>query len=195
MEFVFVLLTLAVFIAADFVVRLVLKKVDAARVARARKEALDIGLNLDISEDAPSLKRVELKDPVARILAVDDEEVVLDSFRKILVMGGYNVDTVETGQEALKLVKERDYDFVFTDLKMPAMDGVDVVKGVHFLKPDADIVVITGFATVETAVDCMKYGAVDYVQKPFTDDELIDFAKKSLIRRRDRLERETADDS
>jgi glycine cleavage system H lipoate-binding protein len=70
---------------------------------------------------------------------------------------------------------------------MPAMDGVDVVKAVKHMRPDIDVIVITGFATVETAVECMKFGATDYVQKPFTEDELLAFVKKTLIRRQDRI--------
>ena len=189
-----VLVTIFAFILIDLIIRFVLHRIKQRNLEKERQEALDIGLNLDISETTPSLKRVELKNPVARLLAVDDEEVVLDSFRKILVMGGYNVDTVETGQEALKLVQEGRYDFVFTDLKMPAMSGVDVVKGVHHLRPDIDIVVITGYASVDTAVDCMKYGAVDYVEKPFTGDELLEFTKRSLIRRQERIESEAGKD-
>lgn len=183
-----VLLTLIVFVLADLLVRWILHRVKSNRIARERKEALDIGLNLDVSEDTPTLKRVEVETPHAKILCVDDEPVVLDSFRMVLVMAGYSVDTVETGQEALKLVQERDYDFVFTDLKMPSMDGVDVVKGVHHFRPDVDIIVITGHATVQSAVDCMKYGSVDYVEKPFTEEELVEFVKKSIIRRKARLE-------
>lgn len=188
MAYLFVLLTVVLFVIADLLIRIAIKRAARKRLERERQEALDIGLRIEIAEETPSLKRVELKEPAARILAVDDEEVVLDSFRKILVMGGYNVDTVETGQEAFKLVQENDYDFVFTDLKMPAMNGIDVVKGVHHLKPGVDIVVITGFATVQTAVDCMKYGAVDYVEKPFTHEELLDFTRKSLLRREERLD-------
>ena len=71
-------------------------------------------------------------DPAARILCVDDEEVILDSLRKILVLDGYNVDTVETGQEALGLVQTRDYDFVFTDLKMPSMPGFSSPRNASF---------------------------------------------------------------
>ncbi|MEP0813092.1 MAG: response regulator [bacterium] len=187
MSYFLVAVIFVVFVLLDLGIRHLLKHREIARLARERREALDIGLKLEISKDTPSLKRVELEKPLAKILAVDDEQIVLDSFRKILVMQGYSMDTVETGQEALKLVQERDYDFVFTDLKMPAMNGVDVVKAVHHLKPEIDIIVITGFATIQTAVDCMKYGAVDYVEKPFTEEELIDFVKKSLIRRQDRL--------
>jgi len=89
-------------------------------------------------------------------------------------------------------VRKNDYQFVFTDLKMPGMDGLEVTKAVHHLRPDIDIAIITGFATVESAVNAMKYGAVDYVEKPFTEDELIEFANRLLIRRQDRLARLTA---
>jgi CheY-like chemotaxis protein len=123
-------------------------------------------------------------------LAVDDEAIILDSFRKILVVAGYSIDTVEKGREALGLILKRDYDFVFTDLKMPEMDGLEVTKAVKHLRPDIDVIVITGYASIETAVETMKYGAMDYVQKPFTEDELINFFNKSLIKRRDRLERQ-----
>ena len=123
--------------------------------------------------------------------AWDSEPVIIDSFRKILVLAGFAVDTVETGQEALSLVRKNDYDFVFTDLKMPGMDGLDVAKGVHHLRPDIDIAIITGYATVESAVDAMRFGAVDYVQKPFTEDELVEFVNRLLLRREDRRDRLT----
>jgi CheY-like chemotaxis protein/glycine cleavage system H lipoate-binding protein len=100
------------------------------------------------------------------------------------------VDTVQTGQEALGLVQTHNYDFVFTDLKMPEMDGVEVTKSVKHLRPDIDVVIITGYATVETAVETMKHGALDYVQKPFTEDELLAFVRKALIRRQDRIQKQ-----
>ncbi|MHB1312744.1 MAG: glycine cleavage system protein H [Gemmatimonadaceae bacterium] len=183
----FLLLSVVLFVLADLAVRAITKSMGEKRKRVERAEALAVSLTLDVSREAKSLKRAEVKDPVARILCVDDEDVILDSFRKILVLDGYAVDTVTTGQEALGLIQTHHYDFVFTDLKMPSMDGVEVVKAVKHMRPDVDVVVITGFATVETAVDCMKYGATDYVQKPFTEDELLAFAKKALIRRQDRI--------
>jgi glycine cleavage system H lipoate-binding protein len=98
------------------------------------------------------------------------------------------VDTVEHGPEALGLVQRNDYDFVFTDLKMPDMDGVEVVKAVKHLRPDVDVVVVTGYGSIETAVQTLQQGACEYVQKPFTADELGDFAKKLVIKREARLE-------
>lgn len=155
-----------------------------------REEALAESLRLDFTRESKTLKRVEVENPEARILCVDDEEIILDVFRKILVLDGYCVDTVETGQEALGLVQTHNYDFVFTDLKMPAMSGTDVAKSVKHLRPDIDVVIITGFATVESAVECMKYGAMDYIEKPFSENELRAFVKQALIKRGARIEKQ-----
>jgi CheY-like chemotaxis protein len=182
-----VLLTVVIFIVVDLVLRLSLRRLEERRLHRKRQEALDVGLRLEFADEAASLKRVAVDNPKARILAVDDEPIVLDSFRKILVLAGYSVDTVETGPEALALVRRNDYDFVFADLKMPGMDGLDVTKAVKHLRPDIDVAIITGYATVESAVSAMKYGAMDYVQKPFTEDELVAFAEQLVIRREERL--------
>ncbi|MCA9742125.1 MAG: response regulator [Deferribacteres bacterium] len=186
---ILVVLTIVVFIVVDFSMRMLMKKIETSKLKKEREQALDIGLRLDFTDEAKSLKRVHVDHPKAKILAVDDEEIVLDSFRKILVLAGYSIDTVEAGKEALGLVQKNDYDFVFTDLKMPEMNGIEVTKAVKHLRPDIDVIVITGYATIESAVETMKYGATDYVQKPFTEDELVDFINKSLIRRQDRMER------
>jgi len=153
-----VVITIIVFVVVDIVLRMLLNRAREARLIREREQALDIGLKLDVSDEARTLKRVEVDDPKARILAVDDESIILDSFRKILVFAGYSIDTVETGSEVLGLIRKNDYDFVFTDLKMPEMDGVEVTK------------------------------AMDYVQKPFTEDELTEFVKTALIKRQANLE-------
>lgn len=180
-------LAVIIFIIADITIRYVAKKMKEKKVHEERAEALKVSLNLDFSREAKTLKRVEVENPKARILCVDDESVILESFRRILVLDGYCIDTVETGKEALGLIQTHSYDFVFTDLKMPEMDGLEVTKSVKHLRPDIDVVIITGFATVETAVECMKFGAMDYVQKPFTEDELLEFVKKLLIKREDRI--------
>ena len=176
------------FVLIDVMVRRTARRLAEQKARRDREAVLQTSLKLDFTHEAKSLKRVEVENPRARILAVDDEPVILDSFRKILVLAGFNVDTVESGPEALGLVQRTDYDFVFTDLKMPGMDGVEVVKGVKHLRPDVDVAVITGYATIESAVATMQYGAADYVQKPFTEEELVEFARKLLIKREARLE-------
>lgn len=173
------------FLGLNLVARELYQKLQEAKRQGEREKVLDESLRLDFTRESKSLKRVEVPEPKARILCVDDEPVILDSFRKILVLDGYSVDTVETGREALGLVRTRDYDFVFTDLKMPGMSGTDVAKSVKHLRPDIDVVIVTGYATVESAVECMKHGAMDYVEKPFTEDELRQFVRHALIRRED----------
>ncbi len=185
-----VVTTILVFVVVDLLLRMLLKRAREAQSRKEREHALDIGLKLDVSEEAKTLKRVELDNPKARILAVDDEEIILDSFRKILVLAGYSIDTVERGSEVLGLIRQNDYDFVFTDLRMPEMDGVEVTKAVKHLRPDIDVIVITGFASIETAVETVKFGAIDYIQKPFAEDELLEFVKSALIKRQDNLEKQ-----
>lgn len=184
------ILAIIIFIIADIVIRMVAKNLHEKKQRQEREQVLQESLKLDFSREAKTLKRAEVDNPKAKILCVDDEEVILGSFRKILVLDGYSVDTVETGQEALGLIQTHHYDFVFTDLKMPLMDGVEVTKSVKHMRPDIDVIIITGYASVETAVETMKYGAMDYVQKPFTEDELLAFTKKALIKRQDRIQKQ-----
>ena len=144
-------LAVVVFIIADFLIRYISRRFQDKKVKAEREAALSESLRLDFTREAKSLKRVDVTNPKARILCVDDEEVILGSFRKILVLDGYAVDTVESGKEAIGLVQTHNYDFVFTDLKMPEMDGVEVTKAVKHIRPDIDVIIITGYATVETA--------------------------------------------
>ncbi len=184
------ILAIVIFIIADILIRMVSKRMTEQKQKKEREQVLQESLKLDFSNEATTLKRAQVENPKARILCVDDEEVILGSFRKILVLDGYSVDTVENGQEALGLIQKHHYDFVFTDLKMPMMDGVEVCKSVKHLRPDIDVIIITGYASIETAVETMKYGALDYVEKPFTEDELIEFVRKSLIKRQDKIQKQ-----
>ncbi len=181
------IIAVIVFIIADIIIRMIVKKIREKNLKAEREKALHVDLKIDFTNESKTLKRVEVNTPQAKILCVDDEPIILDSFRKILVLDGYNVDTVETGQEALGLIQKHSYDFVFTDLKMPHMDGLEVTKSVKHLRPDIDVVIITGYASVDTAVQCMKYGAIDYVEKPFTENELLKFTKELLIKRKERI--------
>ena len=174
-------------LAIDYLVRRSLLRRQAERERLELAKYLSSPVRLAFAEEAASLQRAELPNPKARILAVDDEKVILDSFRRILVLEGYSLDTVQSGPEALSLLRRNDYDFVFTDLKMPDMTGVEVVKAVKHLRPDLDVVVITGYGTIETAVETMTYGACEYLQKPFTADELAAYVHKLLVKRQARL--------
>ncbi len=125
---------------------------------------------------------------IPRILVVDDERIVCESCQRILEEEGYEVEIALGGQEAFEKMKENPFDIVITDLKMPTIDGMDVLR--HFRKEysEAIIIMITGFSTVETAVEAMKLGAFDYIPKPFTPDEVSIVVKKALEKRTLQLE-------
>ena len=120
----------------------------------------------------------------ARILVVDDEEIVIRSCLRILADGGYQVDAVQDGLEALRKVGEGSYDVLILDIKMPKIDGLEVLKQVKEGHPDIDVIMITGLSDIETAVRSMKLGALDYLPKPFDPDELKRVVARALERRR-----------
>jgi DNA-binding NtrC family response regulator len=114
------------------------------------------------------------------ILVVDDEEVIREGMRRILSAEGFHVDTSASGRTAIEKIQERDFDVVITDLKMPGMDGIEVLKAIKILQPEVPVIIITGYSTVDTAVDAMKNGAFDYIAKPFTSDLIIDKVQKAI---------------
>lgn len=124
----------------------------------------------------------------AKILIIDDEEVVLDSCFQILKGSGFQIQTALNGTLGLQLVEEFQPDLVFVDLKMPGISGFEVLEKVHALDSTIVVVVITGFATVSSAVDAMKKGAYDFLPKPFTPDEFRLITRRSVERRRLMLE-------
>jgi len=97
-----------------------------------------------------------------RILVVDDESIVCESCQRILQEEGYEVECTQDGKEAFEKMRANPFDVVITDLKMPGIDGMDVLKILQKDYPETIIIMITGFSTVETAVEAMKLGAFDY---------------------------------
>jgi DNA-binding NtrC family response regulator len=115
-----------------------------------------------------------------RILVVDDEMIVCESCKRILEEEGYEVETALSGKEAFEKMKANPFDIVLTDLKMPGIDGMEVLRTFRKEYPDSIIIMITGFSTVETAVEAIKLGAFDYIPKPFTPDEVSIVVKKAI---------------
>lgn len=115
-----------------------------------------------------------------RILVVDDEMIVCESCKRILEEEGYEVETALSGKEAFDQMKAAPFDIVITDLKMPGIDGMEVLKTIRKEYPDTFVIMITGFSTVETAVEAMKLGAFDYIPKPFTPDEVTIVVKRAV---------------
>lgn len=119
-----------------------------------------------------------------KILIIDDEEIVLDSCTKILESEPYYSATAMDGTFGLELVREFHPDIVFVDLKMPGISGFEVLEKITELDPTIVTVVITGYATVDSAVEAIKKGAYDFLPKPFTPDEFRVITKRGLERRR-----------
>lgn len=118
-----------------------------------------------------------------RVLIVDDEASVCRSCEKILTREGYQVASVLAGTEALARLQREPFDLVFTDLKMAAMGGMELLEVLRCQFPDVVPVVITGYATISSVVETMKIGAFDYLPKPFTPEELAVVARKAWERR------------
>ncbi|MBI3950842.1 MAG: sigma-54-dependent Fis family transcriptional regulator [Acidobacteria bacterium] len=119
-----------------------------------------------------------------RILVVDDEREILISCFKILRDRGYDVSTCTDGSEALTLLRERSFDLLLVDLKMPGKDGLQILEAAKQVNRDGEVVIFTGYATIESAVAAIKKGAFDYVEKPFTADQLSIVVEKALEHRR-----------
>jgi DNA-binding NtrC family response regulator len=107
-----------------------------------------------------------------KILVIDDEDIVRLSCSRTLAPQGYELKMARNGHEGLKMLEEEPFDLVLTDLKMPGIDGIEVLAAIKEKWPGTDVVIVTGYQTVETAVRAIKLGAFDYIEKPFTPDSL-----------------------
>jgi len=124
----------------------------------------------------------------AKILIIDDEQIVLDSCTQILANSDYLLATAKNGELGLKKLPDFQPDLIFVDLKMPGISGFEVIKKIHEYDPTIVAIVITGFATISSAVDTMKEGAFDFLPKPFTPDELRLITSRGLEKRKLELE-------
>jgi len=115
-----------------------------------------------------------------RILVIDDEEIVRISCKKCLIPEGIDVDVAASAKEGIALTQTNKYDLVLTDLKMPGIDGMDFLVAMKKNQPDAKVIMITGYSTVEHAVKALKLGAYNYIEKPFTPDTLIAAVREAL---------------
>jgi len=120
----------------------------------------------------------------ARILIIDDEPLMRISISDALKGDGYHVAETASGKEGIGRVKDGSFDIVITDLRLPDLDGIEVLKSCKRASPDTFVILITAYGAVETAVEAMKYGAYDYVTKPFSMDELLLMIKR-IVRLKD----------
>jgi DNA-binding response OmpR family regulator len=106
------------------------------------------------------------------ILIVDDEKNIRLTLSQALETLGAGIDTASNGEEALKKLKEKEFGLILLDIRMPGMDGMEVLRRVREIRPDIRVIMITAYGTVESAVEAMKMGAVDFLQKPFDPEEV-----------------------
>jgi len=115
-----------------------------------------------------------------KALVIDDEQVVLDSVTKILTEENYEVDVSLSGREGLNQAIQKEYDIVLTDIRMPDIGGMRVLRDIKRANPSLPVVMITGYASVRSSVQAMKLGAADYIEKPFTPDQLLKAVNSAL---------------
>jgi YesN/AraC family two-component response regulator len=131
-----------------------------------------------------------------KILVLDDEQIVLDSVSRVLEEEKFDVRTCRRGEDAVDLLKkEGSFDILITDLKMPGMDGLQAMDALHEVDPDLSMIMFTAYSTVDSAVKAMKVGAVDYIKKPFTPEQLTELVEKVMSERKQRFERRYREDT
>jgi len=124
------------------------------------------------------------------VLLVDDEKDFVESLAERLQIRDFNVTTALSGDEALKLVEDRDFDVIVLDVQMPGKSGVETLKEIKNLEQLSQVIMLTGHATVKTAIEGMKSGAYDYLMKPTDTDELIEMINKAyqlVVEQKDRI--------
>ncbi|RPH89124.1 MAG: response regulator, partial [Desulfobacteraceae bacterium] len=126
------------------------------------------------AERAPEVDRPELPEAevLHSILVIDDEPSVNNNIRKILLKKGYTVDQALTKREALEQIERRAYKVILLDLKIPGVNGLELLAAIREKSPESRVIIITGYATIETAKETARLGAVDYLAKPFTPEEI-----------------------
>lgn len=127
---------------------------------------------------------VSLAPEQPRVLIVDDEKFIRDILADFLTMEGYSVRTADDGTQAVNELSRSNFALVISDLKMPKMGGLELLQHVARMQPEALTVIMTGFGTVETAIDAMKHGAYDYILKPFKVEEIVHVVQRGLEKQR-----------
>jgi response regulator RpfG family c-di-GMP phosphodiesterase len=123
-------------------------------------------------------------DELPRILVVDDEEAIREILADFLSLEGFFISTAKDGKDALEELSRSHYDIVLSDLKMPNMGGIELLETISHQSPRVVTVIMTGFGTVETAIDAMKRGAYDYIMKPFKMEEVVHVVQRGLEKRK-----------
>jgi DNA-binding NtrC family response regulator len=117
------------------------------------------------------------------MLIIDDEDIVLESCRRIFSAEGFQVSCTTSPPEGLRLIADSSFDVILCDWKMPGFDGMDIMEELERRSPDSTVVMISGYPTVGRAAEALKRGAMDYVAKPFTPEEIVEAVRKAMRRK------------
>lgn len=107
-----------------------------------------------------------------RILVIDDDTYIRDMLEEFLKGKGYDVETISNGHDAIEIIKTKAFDVIMVDLKMPGMSGIEILSMAKRLEPDAMVIIMTGYASLDTAIQAIRQGAYDYITKPFQLEEV-----------------------
>ena len=129
----------------------------------------------------------------SRVLLVDDEIVFTDNMSKLLTSRGYRVTAVNSGDSAIRVLEEEDFDVVVLDLKMPGMDGITTLREIKKLGLFTETLILTGHGAIDTAMEAIKLGAYDYLAKPCEIDELIDKIEGAWGKKDDEVKKDIQD--
>jgi CheY-like chemotaxis protein len=160
-----------------------IKRVSEERMALHESQSMAaIARRPGISEESFALARQRKKIPMRDkpILIVDDEKNIRLTLSRSLEVLGVETDSAEDGKEALVKLREKEFGVILLDIRMPGVDGMEVLRQVRESKPDIRIIIITAYGTIELAVEAMKLGAVDFIPKPFVPEEIREMVARVL---------------
>ena len=153
---------------------------DVVMVSYAELKENVARLDAQLADRAAAEKEFAAEPEYKNILVIDDEVAVNNNVRKILVKNQYHVDQAVTKEEALERIAERSYKLILLDLKIPGVKGLELLETIRDQRPEAKVIIITGYASIVTAVEAARMGAVDYLPKPFTPKEVRGATEKAF---------------
>jgi DNA-binding NtrC family response regulator len=115
-----------------------------------------------------------------KLLIVEDEDTLCESLKRVFVKEGYEVDIADSAESAFKLLEEKTYDLIITDIILPGVSGIELLARYKEQKPEQKVVIMTAYASLETAVEAIKAGACDFIVKPLMHDEMKRIVRKAL---------------
>ncbi|MBI5057235.1 MAG: response regulator [Nitrospirae bacterium] len=117
-----------------------------------------------------------------RLIIVEDEETLCESLKRVLTREGYTVDAVNSAEDAFNMLEEKEYDLIITDIILPGLNGIKLIKRIKEKNPEQTVVVMTAYASLETAEEALSAGAYDYIVKPVMHEEIKQIVKNALTR-------------